>query len=185
MNRREMISTTALGAVGFAVGTGFAAPKGCSVKNLSSYVQMIAGGFTEIKVLLPDLGLSQSIIAQAAELIDKGVKIARDFDAAYKAGKFNDAASLFTNLGSTLTQVINTLGVSTENRAVKVALAAIGIARVAVAILLNKQADDQPAVAVEVAKAGRKRGTSAAKAVTDIERLAATDLDRLLAAIPQ
>lgn len=182
MNRRQMITTSALGAAGFAVGTGFAAPQCGGAKNLSTYIQMIAGGFTEIKVLLPDLGLSQNIIAQAAELIDKGVKIAKDFDAAYKAGKFSDAASLFTNLGSTLTQVISTLGISTENRAVKVALAAIGIARVAVAIILSRQADDQPQVAA-AAKAGKV--PAQAKAVSEVERLAATDLSKVLAAIPQ
>lgn len=182
MNRREMITTTALGTAGFAVGAGFSAPA-CGVKNLATYVQMIAGGFSEIKVLLPDLGLSQSIIAKVAELIDKGVKIAKDFDEAYKAGKFADAATLFSNLGSLISQMINTLGVSTENRAVKVALAAIGIARVAIAILLNKQAQDDPQVAA-AAKAGRNV-PSQAKAISEVERLAETDLSKILALLPQ
>lgn len=177
MNRREMITTTGLGVAGFAIGTGFTAPA-CNPKNLSSYVQMIAGGFTEIKVLLPDLGLSQSIIAQLAEFIDKGVKIAQDFDTAYKAGKFKDAATLFTNLGSIISQVVSTLGVSVENRAVKVALAAIAIARVAVAILLTKQAEDQPQVAAQA-------GTMPPQAVSEIQRLAATDLSKVLALLPQ
>jgi len=182
MNRRQMIQTTALGGAGFAIGTAFTAPA-CNPKNLSSYVQMIAGGFAEIKVLLPDLGLSQSVIARVAELIDKGVKIAQDFDAAYKAGKFSDAATLFSNLGATLTQVINTLGVSTENRAVKVALAAIGIARVAIAILLQKQAEGQPRI-METVSAGKAQPETA-KAVSEIEKLAATDLSKVLALLPQ
>lgn len=172
MNRREMITTTALGAAGFAVGTGFTAGA-CSPKNLSTYVQMIAGGFSEIKVLLPDLGLSQSVIAKVAELIDKGVKIAKDFDDAYKAGKFSDAATLFSNLGSLISQVVSTLGVSTENRAVKVALAAIGIARVAIAILLANQNQGFTA-----------QNPAQAQAMSEIERLAATDVSKILALLP-
>lgn len=182
MNRRQMIQTTALGGAGFAIGTAFTAPA-CNPKNLSSYVQMIAGGFTEIKALLPDLGLSQSIITKVAELIDKGVKIAQDFDAAYRAGKFSDASTLFTNLGSVITQIVTTLGVSTENRAVKVALAAVGIARVAIAILLKKQSDEQPQIAESV-RAGKAQ-PEMAKAVSEIEKLAATDLNKLLGLLPQ
>jgi hypothetical protein len=181
--RRDFLKTSTVAAGGLAFGAAFTAPQCGGVKNLSSYVQMVAGGFSEIKVLLPDLGLSQSIIAQVAELIDRGVKIAKDFDTAYKAGKFSDASTLFTGLGETVSQVVSTLGVSTDNRAVKVALAAIGIARVAIAILLQRQADDQPQIASAV-QAGKQRSAEA-KAISEVERLAETDLTKVLALLPK
>lgn len=180
-SRRRFLKTGGLalgGAAGFAIGTGATAPA-CNPKNLSTYVQMFAGGFSEIKVLLPDLGLSQSIIAKVAELIDKGIKIAEAFDKAYKAGKFRDAATLFTNLGSIVSEVVTTLGVSTENRAVKVALAAIGIARVAIAIILSRQAQDTGFSASAAAP-----GSPEAKAIAEIEKLAATDVSKILALLP-
>lgn len=178
--RRTFISQSALAGGAFALGVGATAPA-CpfNPKNLSAYVSMIAGGFGEIKVLLPDLGLSQALITQVSNLIDRGVKVAKDFDSAYKAGKFTDASALFNNLGSIITQVITTLGVSIENRAVKVALAAIGIARVAIAILLQKQAQSQP----QVLAAAKGATADEAKAVSEIERLAATDLSAILAAM--
>lgn len=180
MNRRQMITTSALGAAGFAVGTGFTA-EACSPKNLSTYVQMIAGGFSEIKVLLPDLGLSQSIIAKVAELIDKSVKIAKDFDDAYKAGKFTDARTLFTNLGSLVTQVITTLGLSVENQGVRIALAAIAIARIGIAIILDRQLS-QPSMAASVQEA--QADPENAKALNEIKRLANTDVSKILALLP-
>lgn len=183
MNRREMITTTALGGAGFVVGTGFAAPA-CNTKSLSTYAQMVAGGFAEVKSLLPTLGLSQTIIAQIADLLDKGVKIAKDFDQAYKDGKFTDAATLFTNLGSIVSQVVSTLGISVENRSVKIALAAIGVARVAISILLQREVDAQVQVAGDVQAAKRRPGTPEAKAISEIERLAATDLSKLAALLP-
>jgi hypothetical protein len=183
MNRRDMISVTTLAGGGFLTGVGFTTPQCGSPRNLSTYVQMIAGGFTEIKVLLPELGLSQAIIDQVASLLDKGVKIAKDFDTAYRAGKFTDASTLFTNLGSMVTQVVSTLGIATDNRAVKIALAAIGVARVALAIILQRQVDNQPQVAAAVQ--GSKAQPSTAKAISEVERLAETDLNKLLALLPK
>lgn len=180
MNRREMISTTAMAGAGFIIGTGFTAPACPGAKNLSTYVQMLAGGFSEIKSLLPTLGLSQSTIDKVADLIDKGVKIAKDFDAAYRAGKFSDAATLFTNLGSMISQVISTLGLSVENKAVKVALAAIGIARVAIAILLQREAVAQSQVMAGVLQT---RSAAEVQAIGEIQKLAETDLTPLLKAL--
>lgn len=184
-SRRSFLKTTSIAAVGagsFALGVGATAPQCGGVKNLSTYVQMIAGGFTEIKVLLPDLGLSQAIIAKVADLLDKGVKVAADFDKAYRDGKFTNARTLFTNLGSLVTQVITTLGVSVDNRGVKIALAAIGIARVAVAIILDRQLS-QPSVAAEV-QASRSKPENAA-ALDEVKRLANTDVSGILALLPR
>lgn len=182
MNRRQMISTSALAAGGFALGGAMTAPQCSGARNLSTYVQMIAGGFSEMKVLLPDLGLSQSMVARVAELLDKGVAIAKDFDKAYREGKFTDARTLFTNLGSLVTQVITVLGVSTENRGVKVALAAIGIARIAVAIILDRQLS-QPSAAASVRDA--RAVPENAVALDEIKRLANTDVSKILALLPQ
>lgn len=185
MNRREMITTSAMAGAGFAVGTGSTAPACEKAKNLSTYVQMFAGGFVEIKELLPSLGLPQSIITQIASLIDKGVSIASAFDKAYKDGKFTDAATLFSNLGTIVSDVVRTLGVSTENRAVKVALAAIGIARVAISIILKREVDAQAQVAGGVRAARRQPGSPEAKAIAEIEKLAETDLSKILALLPR
>lgn len=186
-SRRRFLKTggLALGATaGFAIGTGATAPA-CNPKNLSTYVQMFAGGFLEIKELLPTLGLPQAVIDQIASLIDKGVKVAAAFDKAYEDGKFTDAATLFTNLGTIITDVVKILGVSVENRAVKVALAAIGIARVAISILLKRQVEAQAQVAGGVRDAMRQPGSPEAKAIAEIEKLAATDVGKILALLPQ
>lgn len=177
-SRRDFLrkgSIAAIGAGSFALGVGATAAQCGGGRSLSTYVQMIAGGFSEIRVLLPDLGLSASVIAQVGDLLDKGKQIAQAFDEAYKAGKFTDAATLFTNLGGIVSQVVGVLGVSTDNKAVKVALAAIGIARIAVSILLQKQSE-QP----QVAAALKARQPIEIKAMSEVERLAATDLNKVL-----
>lgn len=183
-SRRRFLKTSGFGAGSLALTgvtgsiAGFAvvpAPA-CNPKNLSTYVSMIAGGFVEVKVLLPDLGLSSFLVNQISGYIDKGLTIARQFDEAYKAGKFTDASTLFTNLGSLLTQVITTLGIAIDNQGVKAALAAIAIARIAIAILLQKQAQSRP----EVLAAAKSKTGAEAVAVSEIERLAATDLSKVL-----
>lgn len=175
MNRREMISTSGLGIAGFAVGTGFTAPA-CGAKNLSGWVSSIVGAFAEMKPLLSQLGLSQVIVDKVSQWIDTAAKIARDFDQAYRDGKFADAVTLFNNLGGIVAQIAAELG-QTDNRIVKLALVAIAVARIAIATLLNDQSSD-PQVARAV------RGAAANPAVVEIRRLASADIDKLMKALP-
>jgi hypothetical protein len=177
MNRRTMIGRSALAAGGFAVGVGFTAPSCGTPKNLSSWVTMIVAAFGEIKPLLGELGLGTAVLDRVSGFIDKAAKIARDFDAAYRAGKFQDAATLFVNLGDVIAQIAADLG-ATDNRIVKLALISISIARIAIASLLNAQA---PAVA-EAVSAARTGGK--ARVVTEIERLANLDISKIEKAIP-
>lgn len=180
MNRREMMSKTTVAGLGAVGGFAFTMPP-CSGKDLSGWVVTIDAYYDEVKILLPGLGLGQAVIDRVSDLIDKATKIAKQFDAAYVAGKFTDAVSLFSNLGGLVTQIATELNV-TDNRIVKLALVGIQIARITIASLLKVQADNQPQVA---AKAGamRSASTEADAAIGEIERLASVNIDGLLKAV--
>jgi hypothetical protein len=180
MNRRDMIKRTAAGA-GAAIATrvlptagvaGLALFATACGKNVSNWIASIVSGFAEIKSLLSDLGLGQDTIDKIGNLIAKGVKIAQDFDDAYKAGKFSSAIILFKNLGGVLDEVRADLGINADNKIVRAAFAIIGIARVAIAIMLNQQGQNQPAVMAAIASANPEEEA----ALAEIKRLAATEL---------
>lgn len=156
MDRRTMIGRGALAAGGFAIGAGFTAPQCSSPKNLSVYVQTVVGALEEIAPLLPG----------SAQLIAKAAKVAKEFDKAYREGKFTDAVALFENLAGFISQIAGDLGVN--NPTVKVALAVAGIATRAIAVLLKSQ-ETEPAVA-----RARSTATSAQRRqVSLVNRLAA------------
>lgn len=145
MNRRQMIKGSVI--TGAAIGIGgptVLLQTACAPKNLSLYVQTVVGSLQELSPLLPS----------SAQLIAKAVKIANDFDAAYKAGRFTDATTLFTNLSDLLSQITGDAGVNSPT--IKIALAVAGIAMRAIAVLLKSQST-QPAVATAI-----KGNTSAA-----------------------
>lgn len=176
--RRDFIKTGTVTAGSIAFGAAFTAPA-CEKKNLSTWVVTIVSAFSEIKPLLSQLGLSQAVVDRVANLIDKGASIARSFDEAYKAGKFADAVTLFSNLGGVISEVATTLNV-TDHRIVKLALVSISIARIAIASLLQSQADAQP----QVARAVRSATTSAnERDIAEIRRLASMDISKLEAAV--
>lgn len=176
MNRRQMIKTSTVAGLGAVTGFGFTAPA-CGQKDLSGWVTTIVAYFDEIKILLPELGLSQAVIDKVSGLISKAAKIAKQFDEAYKAGKFENAVTLFTNLGGLITQIAGELNV-TDNRIVKLALVGIQIARITIASLLKSQGDAQPAVRMAAMSA---EGPQQA-ALDEINRLAAIPVDGLLKA---
>lgn len=180
MNRREMISTTTVAGLGAVGGFAFTAPA-CSGKDLSGWVVTIDAYYDEVKILLPGLGLGQAVVARISDLIDKATKIAKQFDDAYQAGKFENAVSLFSSLGGLVTQIAGELNV-TDNRIVKLALVGIQIARISIASLLKVQADNQPQVAAR-ASAMRSTSASADTALAEIERLATVNIDGLLKAV--
>jgi hypothetical protein len=180
-SKREFLRFGGTALVGGVAGAVILPTPGCpGAKNLSTWVTIIVADFSEMKPLLGELGLSQVIIDRVSGFIDKAVAIARDFDSAYKAGKFSDAVTLFTNLGGIVSQIAAELNV-TNNRIVKLALVSISIARIAIASLLNAQAQ-QPEVMAAVNSA-RKSAVHRAN-VSEIERLANADLSKIQAALP-
>lgn len=107
MDRRQMISTTALGAAGFVVGTGFAAPACGGKQNVDFYVSTITNALASLKPLIP---------AQA-QLLDKAISIARDINEAYQDGKFDSAWTLASNLTDVINSVITNAGVGLSDTA--------------------------------------------------------------------
>lgn len=148
MNRRTMLKTSGLATVGvMTLGV-----TGCG-KNLSLYVATVIGSLEELELLLPNL----------SPQIKKAIAIAKSFDTAYRAGKFTDAATLFTNLTGVVSEIATSAGVT--NPQVKLAIAVGGVALRAIAVLLAQQASN-PMVASAVAASPN------ANAKATIERMA-------------
>lgn len=177
----EISRRDALKRVGVGVGFAMVAPavvlqEACKPKDPSAWVSTIVTTFGEIKPLLPQLGLSAAIVTKVSDLIDKGAKIARDFDQAYRSGAFANAVTLFTSLSGIITQVAGDLG-ATDNRIVKLALVAIAVARITIASLLDSQSG-QPEVAAAVS------ADPGNPAIREIRRLANADLSKIEKALP-
>jgi len=133
MNRRTFIQTGAVGGAGLALSTA------CSPKSVSAEVAAITGFLNEVSPLLP----------QFAARITQIIKVANDFNQAYAAGQFKDAATIFANLSGFVDQLTTDIGVNVPPQ-VKVALAIVNAAVRAIAILLKAQST-QPAVAPMIA----------------------------------
>lgn len=172
MNRRDLIKRGSMATALVAVG---GLQLACKPQNLSGWVSTIVSAFGEMKPLLTQMGLSELVITRVSGWIDTAVKVAKDFDAAYRAGKFSDAVTLFTNLGKLITDIAADLNV-TDNRIVKLALVTIAIARIAIASLLKSQSDNQPAVGL----ARQAASADDEKKLAEIERLAAINIDGLV-----
>lgn len=150
MNRRTLLKTGGLAAVGtLTMGAGK-----CGAEKVSIYVRTISTFLNQISTLLPD---------QAA-FITKTLKIAADFDAAYRRGDFATADTFFNSLEQDLTILTNSIGMNTSNN-VKTWLSIIGITVTSLAVLFKEQIDAQPAARRSVAR--KARSASA------VERLAA------------
>ena len=150
MNRRQFTKRAAL-TVAIA-GLGGSAFK-CGSEQVSIYIHTITAFLNQIAGLLP---------AHAAA-IAKIVKLASDFDAAYRHGDFDGADSFFNSLEQNLTTLTNDIGINTSNT-VKTWLAIIGAAMTSLAVLFKQQVQAQPAIAAR-ARASRSAGA--------VERLAA------------
>lgn len=134
ITRRGLLKTGGMAAVGaLTIGAG-----PCSSRNLSTYISTIIGALDELKPLIPN----------QSELLSRAVTIAKNFDEAYRAGKFDNATALFENLAGVVGQIADSVGVSSPS--VKIAIAVAGIAMRAIAVLMKQQADDNPQVAAAV-----------------------------------
>ena len=172
LNRRNFIGTSTLAGAGALV----LSQTSCKPKNLSAWILTITTAFGEIKPLLSQLGLSETVITKVSGWIDEGVRLAKLFDEAYKAGKFTDALTLFNSLGDIIAQVAAELG-ATDNRIVKLALVSISIARIALAAILQAQESSAPE-AIRIAKSSK----AGAKAANEVQRLNSINVDKLLKA---
>ena len=158
MNRRQFTKRAALTVA--VAGLGGSAFK-CGSENISIYVRTINAFLNQIAGLLPD----------KAAFVTKIIRLATDFDAAYRRGDFANADSLFNSLEQNLTQLTNDIGVNVSN-GVKTWIAIIGAALTSIAVLFKDQVAALPAPIT--ARAGSARSARA------VERLASqAAVDRL------
>ena len=149
MDRRQFTKRAALTvAAASLTGTAFK----CGSEQVSIYIRTITTFLNQISGLLP---------AQTAA-IAKIVKLASDFDAAYRRGDFNSADSFFNSLEQNLTALTSDIGINTSNT-VKTWLAIIGAAMTSLAVLFKSQVDARPQIAA-MARVSRSAGA--------VERLA-------------
>lgn len=102
MNRREMITTTALGAAGFAVGTGFTAPACGTVSKEKAvrYCGLAIGYLKDASPIIGALGGS-SIVA----LIDKAIPALEKLKAALESNNLPEAGNFFDTVTGILSQI--------------------------------------------------------------------------------
>lgn len=156
MNRRQFTKRAALTiATASLAGSAFK----CGSESISIYVRTITAFLNQIAGILPD----------RAAMISKIVKIATDFDAAYRRGDFSTADNLFNSLESNLTQLTNDIGVNVSN-SVKTWIAIVGAALTSIAVLFKEQVSTQPAPITARASSARS-----ARAVERLASQAAVD----------
>ena len=149
MNRRQFVKR---GAIGLAALTLTTSAYKCGSEQVSIYIRTITTFLNQISTLLPE----------RAAMITKIVKIAADFDAAYRRGDFVSADAFFNSLEQNLTTLVADIGANTSNT-VKTWIAIIGATVTSIAVLLKEQVDAQPALAARV---------SGARSASAVERLA-------------
>ena len=155
MNRRQFTKRAALTmAVAGLTGSAFK----CGSEKVSIYVQTISSFLNEIAGILP------TYAARIAQI----VKVASDFDAAYRRGDFANASTFFNGLAENVATFTGDLGLTASSQ-VKIALAIVNASVRAIAVLLQSQGATQPA-AVANAKASSK---ASARSISIIEKLAA------------
>lgn len=154
MNRRQFTKRGALGLV--VAGLSGSAWK-CGSDKISIYVSTISSFLNE---------LAQFVPAQAA-FIAQIVKVASDFDVAYRRGDFTNASTFFNTLAGNISTLTTSLGIGTSPR-IKTLLSVVNITVRTVAVLLMNEGATKVA---EVAKA-RASNPAMDDAVRTIERLA-------------
>jgi hypothetical protein len=154
MNRRTFAKRTALTLpVLLLTSTAFK----CGSEQVSIYIRTVVTFLNQISTLLPD----------RAAMITKIVKIASDFDAAYKRGDFDSADTFFNSLEQNLSALTASIGVNTSNT-VKTWIAIIGATVTSIAVLFKEQVEALPAIT----KAAVRAELRAARSAGAVERLA-------------
>lgn len=149
MNRRTFAKRAAIGLPALVFVT---TAKKCGSEQVGIYIRTVSTFLNQISGLLP----------QYAARITQLVKIASDFDAAYKRGDFASADTFFNSLEQNLTTLVNDIGANTSNT-VKTWIAIIGATVTSIAVLLKDQVSAQPMMAESV---------RSAKSASAVERLA-------------
>lgn len=129
LSRRDLLRTGGVALIGVSVGTAFK----CGSEQVSIYVRTIITFLNQISGSLP----------QYAATITKIVKIASDFDAAYRRGDFASADSLFNSLEQNLIMMVHDIGINVSNN-VKTWISIIGATVTSIAVLFKDQADNLP-----------------------------------------
>lgn len=162
LTRRDMLRVGGVAGVGLIAFGTTACPGG---KSLSTQIVIITESYEQIVPLLPELGLGQDAIDRVSKLVADAIKVAREFDKAYQAGAFNDAATLFKNLSGLISNIASELNVA-QNRTVKAIIAGVGIARIVIAALIQEQGDKLPAAGVKA-----RMNQNMREAMAEIDRL--------------
>jgi hypothetical protein len=125
MNRRTFVKR---GALGLAAVTLTTSAYKCGSEQVSIYVRTITTFLNQISGLLPE----------RAAFIAKIVKLASDFDAAYRRGDFVSADSFFNALDQNISTLTNDIGVNVSNN-VKTWISIIGATVTSIAVLFKDQ----------------------------------------------
>lgn len=133
--KRRFLTTGTRAVLGAMVLSGAGLSVACGEK-ISFYVSTVIGSLEALIPLLPN----------AAPQIRKAVEAAKAFDAAYRAGKFTDASTLFANLGDLALEIFNVVGVVDPRIGLAIALGRVAFN--AIATLLKKQMEDQAVAAI-------------------------------------
>ena|SRR5215217_4689031 len=149
LSKRQFLKVAGVASIGVLVVSTTACPGGAKV---TIYMQTISGLLNEIALLMP----------AKSEFIRKTLKIAADFDAAYRRGDLANADAFFNTLTSNLTTLTVDLGVNLSDQ-MKMWLAVIGATVRTVAVLLRDQVGNT-STAKSIAKS--------AKSAAAVERLA-------------
>lgn len=141
-SKRHFLRLAGTGGAGLLIG-GVIAPvslpgtpePACKTKDLSFWVDTLVGTAQELATLLPSIG----------PIVGKLVKIAKDFDDAYKRGDFANARALFTNISALISQIAADAGLNSPD--LKLIFAGVSIAFRMIARLLDSQAGQSGVVA--------------------------------------
>lgn len=160
MNRRDMISRSALAVGGVAIGAAFGEPA-CSKLSITAEIGIIQSTILALKPLLP---------AQAG-LLDRVSKLAGNFGAAYAKGDFASAKAFFMSLADNITTLVADVGVGSPR--IQFLVAVVGIAVRAIAALLNEQstpAIESMATSAEASKVRSMGGADAARRALQVAK---------------
>lgn len=106
MNRRQMITTTGLGAAGFVVGAGFTAPAcGVSKEKAVKYAGFAIGYLKDILPILSSFGGGN----QLTDLINKAIPLMEKLKTALDNSEFPTAGNTFDMIEQVLGQISNAL----------------------------------------------------------------------------
>lgn len=128
LSKRNFLRVGGVAVVGTLTLSAFK----CGAESVTRYTSTIIAFLGEIATLLPT----------QANFISQIIKVARQFDEAYRRGDFANAGTFFNTMAGNITTLFNTLGVGVSSQ-VKVALAIVSTTVKLIAVLLMDQGATQ------------------------------------------